>query len=141
VAGASALTVPQIQTKLADFGLSVALQPGEKASGTVGSRWYTAPELVQGRRYGRRVDVWSLGVVLCTMLSGKLPFAGKTHSDDDGLRRAILRGRVNFKQASWEGVSEEAKELIRHMLQVEPSRRLTSFDLLKHPWVLHTPTL
>lgn len=135
----AATVVPEVQAKLADFGLACVLAPGTKTKGYVGSKRYVAPELVQGRAYGRRADVWSLGVVLCAVLTGRLPFCGRTLDDDQGLRQAICRGRVNFSQACWAGVSEGAKDLVRAMLQVQPAKRLTAFDLVNHPWVLGLP--
>jgi len=77
-------------------------------------------------------------VVLYAMLSGKLPFSGKTPDDMEGLHRAIGKGKVDLNQPHWRGVSDEAKELVRSMLQVEPAKRITSFDLVNHPWVVNT---
>lgn len=129
---------PEVSTKLADFGLSVVVGADGKATGFTGSKYYTAPEMIKGVRYGPEVDVWSLGIVLCTMLTGRLPFAGKTKADNEGLRRAILVGRINFDQPSWEGVSEIAKDLVRGMVEVDPAYRLTSEGVLVHPWVAST---
>ena len=86
-------------------------------------RYYTAPEMVRGRRYGKRADVWSLGVVLCTLLTGRLPFAGKNHADEEGLKRSILRGSINFEAPVWKEVSALAKDLVRSMLQVRGGGR------------------
>jgi len=85
--------LPRVQAKLADFGLAVVLGPQGVASGYTGSRYYTAPEMVKGCTYGRGADVWSMGVVLCAMLTGRLPFSGHDKNDTVGLRQAILRGR------------------------------------------------
>ncbi|CAI5948862.1 unnamed protein product [Closterium sp. NIES-65] len=122
--------------KLADFGLAMELPPGESAAGLTGSRYYTAPEMVRGRRYGKRADVWSMGVVLCTLLTGRLPFAGKTHNDDEGLRKSILRGAINFEAAVWRSVSPLARDLVRQMLTVDPRCRLKAKHVVDHPWLL-----
>ena len=123
------------KVKLADFGLALHIPSGVAGEGLAGSRFYTAPEMVQGRSYGRRADVWSLGVVLCAMLTGRLPFCGKNKEDVAGVRRAILAGKVNFGSASWQGVSAEAVDLVRRMLVLEPRGRLRASDVLEHPWL------
>lgn len=133
----AAQEAPRVHAKLADFGLSVGLKPGETTSGYAGSHRYAAPEVIQGKAYGRRADVWSLGVVLYVMLSGKLPFSGKTGDDMEGLKRAIAKGKVDLNSYHWRGVSDEAKDLVRSMLQVDPAKRITSFDLVNHPWVVN----
>ncbi|CAI5988767.1 unnamed protein product, partial [Closterium sp. NIES-64] len=124
------------RVRVADFGLALFLPHGQMGHGMAGSRFYTAPEMVRGRKYGKRADVWSMGVVLCAMLTGRVPFAGKDRADAEGLRRSILRGAINFSAPAWAPVSTGARDLVRRMLEVDPRRRLKAAEVLQHPWVL-----
>ncbi|CAI5483002.1 unnamed protein product [Closterium sp. Yama58-4] len=124
------------RVRVADFGLALFLPHGQMGHGMAGSRFYTAPEMVRGRKYGKRADVWSMGVVLCAMLTGRVPFAGKDRADAEGLRRSILRGAINFSAPAWAPVSAGARDLVRRMLEVDPRRRLKAAEVLQHPWVL-----
>ncbi|CAI7739474.1 unnamed protein product, partial [Closterium sp. NIES-53] len=124
------------RVRVADFGLALFLPHGHMGQGMAGSRFYTAPEMVRGRKYGKRADVWSMGVVLCAMLTGRVPFAGKDRADEEGLRRSILRGAINFSAPAWAPVSAGARDLVRRMLEVDPRRRLKAAEVLQHPWVL-----
>lgn len=123
------------RVRLADFGLALLLPPSQTGHGVAGSRFYTAPEMVRGRRYGKRADVWSLGVVLCAMLTGRVPFAGRDRTDAEGLKRSIMRGAVNFNAPSWANVSEGAQDLVARMLEVDPRGRLKAHEVLQHPWM------
>lgn len=94
--------------------------------GTVGSPFYIAPEVLAGG-YNQAADVWSAGVILYILLSGKPPFWGKTKSKIfDAVRAASLR----FQSDPWCGISDSAKELIRGMLNTDPSMRFTSQQVL-----------
>lgn len=94
--------------------------------GTVGSPFYIAPEVLAGG-YNQAADVWSAGVILYIHLSGKPPFWGKTKSKIfDAVRAACLR----FQSDPWSGISDSAKELIRGMLNTDPSIRFTSQQVL-----------
>ncbi|CAI5998880.1 unnamed protein product [Closterium sp. NIES-64] len=134
----SALAAPQslesrgLTAKLADFGLSIALDNGRMGYGTAGSPFYMAPEVLTGE-YEYAADVWSLGVILYIMLCGRPPFWGKT---DAAVYDAILRGKLDFSGPAWAGSSVEARSLIRCMLQSDPRRRPTAVKVLSHPWVL-----
>ncbi|CAI5530972.1 unnamed protein product [Closterium sp. Naga37s-1] len=133
-----ALAAPQslesrgLTAKLADFGLSIALDNGRMGYGTAGSPFYMSPEVLTGE-YEYAADVWSLGVILYIMLCGRPPFWGKT---DAAVYDAILRGKLDFSGPAWAGVSVEARSLIRCMLQSDPRRRPTAVKVLSHPWVL-----
>ncbi|KAF5800477.1 putative protein kinase CAMK-CDPK family [Helianthus annuus] len=118
------------QIKLADFGLATYIKPGQRLHGTVGSPFYIAPEVLAGG-YNQAADVWSAGVILYILLSGKPPFWGKTKSRIfDAVRAANLR----FQSDPWNGISDSAKELIRGMLDTDPSVRLTAQQVLDHAW-------
>ncbi|CAI7857594.1 unnamed protein product [Closterium sp. NIES-54] len=105
---------------------------GQRIRGYAGSPFYIAPEVLNGR-YGFEVDVWSLGVILYTLLSQRLPF---WHSTDIGVYRAILKGHVDTHTGAWLHVSKDAVHLVRRMLCQDPAERITLDQLLEHPWIL-----
>ncbi|CAI5473638.1 unnamed protein product [Closterium sp. Yama58-4] len=87
---------------LADFGLAVCLPaPSAQIRGVAGTAFYMAPEVARGRLYGREADMWSLGVVLHVLLSGRLPFYGRT---EDETRKRACAGHVVFSEKYWAGV-------------------------------------
>ena len=105
-------------------------ETGEKLNGTVGSPFYIAPEVLSGG-YNEAADVWSAGVILYILLSGVPPFWGKTKSKIfDAVRAADLR----FSGEPWDRITSHAKDLIRGMLCVDPSQRLSADDVLGMLW-------
>lgn len=117
--------------KAIDFGLSVFFTPGECFSEIVGSPYYMAPEVLK-RNYGPEVDVWSAGVILYILLCGVPPFWAET---EQGVAQAIIRSVIDFKRDPWPRVSDNAKDLVRRMLDPDPKRRLTAQGVLDHPWL------
>ncbi|XP_074316978.1 calcium-dependent protein kinase 30-like [Silene latifolia] len=117
--------------KAIDFGLSVFFRPGEKFTEIVGSPYYMAPEVLK-RYYGPEVDIWSAGVILYILLCGVPPFYAET---ERGVALAILRGRVDFKRKPWPQISDNAKNLVKQMLEPDPMKRLTAQQVLEHPWI------
>ncbi|KAK1359774.1 Calcium-dependent protein kinase [Heracleum sosnowskyi] len=114
-----------------DFGLSVFFKPGDKFSEIVGSPYYMAPEVLK-RNYGPEIDIWSAGVILYILLCGVPPFWAET---EQGVALAILRGVIDFKREPWPQISENAKSLVRQMLEPDPKKRLTAKQVLEHPWI------
>ncbi|GAV57294.1 Pkinase domain-containing protein/EF_hand_5 domain-containing protein [Cephalotus follicularis] len=119
--------------KAIDFGLSVFFKPGEIFTEIVGSPYYMAPEVLK-RNYGPEVDVWSAGVILYILLCGVPPFWAET---EQGVAQAIIRSVIDFKRDPWPKVSENAKELVKKMLNPDPKQRLTAQQVLDHPWLQH----
>ncbi|KAI8087051.1 kinase-like domain-containing protein [Gilbertella persicaria] len=122
--------------KIADFGMAVMQSTTKLLKTSCGSPHYASPEVVRGiPYYGPAADVWSAGVILYVLLAGKLPF------DDRHIGRLlgkIKRGR--FRQLpDW--VSSSAKDLVYRMLVVNPNKRISSNDILSHPWLLSFPLL
>ncbi|XWS59136.1 hypothetical protein CRYUN_Cryun08bG0096300 [Craigia yunnanensis] len=117
--------------KAIDFGLSVFFKPGEIFTEIVGSPYYMAPEVLK-RNYGPEVDVWSAGVILYILLCGVPPFWAET---EQGVAQAIIRSVIDFKRDPWPKVSDNAKDLVRKMLNPDPKRRLKAQEVLDHPWL------
>ncbi|KAH6834242.1 calcium-dependent protein kinase 19 [Perilla frutescens var. hirtella] len=117
--------------KAIDFGLSVFFKPGERFNEIVGSPYYMAPEVLK-RNYGPEIDVWSAGVILYILLCGVPPFWAET---EQGVAQAIIRSVIDFKRDPWPKVSDNAKDLVKKMLDSDPSRRLTAQQVLDHPWL------
>ncbi|GAB2267006.1 Calcium-dependent protein kinase 14 [Dionaea muscipula] len=117
--------------KVIDFGLSVFFKPGQRFDEIVGSPYYMAPEVLK-RNYGPEVDVWSAGVILYILLCGVPPFWAET---EQGVAQAIIRSVVQFKREPWPKVSDNAKDLVKKMLDPDPRRRLTAEEVLDHPWL------
>ena len=91
-----------------------------------------APEVVNGEAYGIKADMWSIGVLLYIMMSGYLPFNGKT---TEKVFERIRVGKVNFDHLEFNSVSKEGKELICKLLVVDPRKRISAFELIFDPWV------
>ncbi|GJP61043.1 hypothetical protein CLOP_g18254 [Closterium sp. NIES-67] len=117
--------------KATDFGLSYFFKPGEFLSDVVGSPYYVAPEVLR-RRYNEKADVWSMGVIIYILLSGVPPFWAET---EQGIFEAVLRGELDFESDPWPSISEDSKDLIRHMCCLDPKKRYSAYDVLCHPWV------
>ncbi|GJP39791.1 hypothetical protein CLOM_g24132 [Closterium sp. NIES-68] len=132
----SARAESEWRVKIADFGLAVRLPaPSAQIRGVAGTAFYMAPEVARGRLYGREADMWSLGVVLHVLLSGRLPFYGRT---DDETRKRACAGHVMFSDKHWEGVSGAAREAVLQMLTVEPRWRATAEQVLRCDWLRET---
>ncbi|KAJ4828739.1 hypothetical protein Tsubulata_025154 [Turnera subulata] len=117
--------------KATDFGLSVFIEDGKVYRDIVGSAYYVAPEVLR-RSYGKEIDIWSAGVILYILLSGVPPFWAE---NEKGIFDAVLQGEIDFESQPWPSISESAKDLIRRMLTQDPKRRITSSQVLEHPWL------
>lgn len=113
--------------KLADFGSAESLQDGESMSGLVGTPYYVAPEVLAGRDYCEKVDVWSAGVVLYIMLAGFPPFYGESVVE---IFEAVLRANLRFPTRVFHSVSPAAKDLLRRMICKDVSRRFSAEQVL-----------
>ncbi|KAI3716463.1 hypothetical protein L1987_67361 [Smallanthus sonchifolius] len=121
----------QASLKAIDFGLSIFFKPGQRFRDIVGSPFYMAPEVLK-RNYGEEIDVWSVGVILYILLCGVPPFWAET---EEGIAQAIIKGDINFIRDPWQRVSEDAKKLIKGMLDQNPYDRLTVEEALENQWV------
>ncbi|KAK7404494.1 hypothetical protein VNO78_05427 [Psophocarpus tetragonolobus] len=117
--------------KSIDFGLSTFYVQGERFSEIVGSPYYMAPEVLR-RNYGPEIDVWSTGVILYILLCGVPPFWAES---EEGIAQAIIKGKVDFTRDPWPKVSDEAKHLVKRMLDPNPFTRITVQEILDHSWI------
>lgn len=117
--------------KATDFGLSVFIEEGKVHRDIVGSAYYVAPEVLR-RSYGKEIDIWSAGVMLYILLSGVPPFWAET---EKGIFDAILEGVIDFESQPWPSISRSAKDLVQKMLTQDPRKRITSTQVLEHPWL------
>jgi len=124
--------------KIMDFGLSWFTDEDDvqESAQYVGTPGYIAPEVLLNSQYGPEGDIWSMGVILYILLSGRMPFAGRT----PGIQNAkIMSGTFHMKGSSWDNVSSSAKSLIQRMLTVDPKKRISAKQILKHQWMLEDP--
>ncbi|KAM1385643.1 hypothetical protein ACFX2F_032187 [Malus domestica] len=119
--------------KLADFGSAEWTRDGSAMVGVVGTPYYVAPEVLMGREYNEKIDVWSAGVMMYIML-GEIPqFYGESATE---IFKAVLRGKLRFPPKASRSVSPGAKDLLRKMICRDASRRLSADQALRHPWIL-----
>ena len=130
--------------KIIDFGLSQCVEKKKlvqiitgKNFGTmnmqspVGTPHYVSPEVIKGN-YNQKCDIWSAGVILFVMLGGYFPFDGNT---DNEVYKAISKKKFNFNNQEWKSISNDAKDLIKHML-CDEDKRYSAEQVLKHPWLV-----
>lgn len=116
-----------LNVKLADFGMAALESNGKLLETSCGSPHYAAPEIVSGLKYhGAASDVWSCGVILFALLTGRLPF------DDENIRNLLLKVQAGSFEMP-EEISDEALDLIWQMLTVDPMQRISTADVLNHP--------
>ncbi|KAL7818162.1 SMAD/FHA protein kinase [Trichoderma aethiopicum] len=129
-----------LHVKLADFGLAKIIGEESFTTTLCGTPSYVAPEILadgKHRKYTKAVDIWSLGVVLYICLCGFPPFSDELYSRDFPftLSQQIKSGRFDYPSPYWDSVGDPALDLIDSMLIVDPERRFTVDQCLKHPWL------
>ncbi len=140
------------EAKIADFGLSALVSGNHVASSKRmkkykrlkdmwGTKEYFAPEVYK-KGYGPQVDVWSLGCVLYELLTGEVPFPNR-EKEVSKVERLILNGGKKSRRSfellpRWQALSPEARDLINHMLKINPSKRYNIQECLNHPFILRT---
>lgn len=123
--------------KIADFGFAkkvdvVTGDDGATLSTACGTPGYVAPEILKGEKYGREVDLWSLGIITYILLSGYPPF----HDDNQGrLFKKIRSGIFKFDSPYWDNISQEAKDFVKSLLTVDPKARMTVEQVFDNAWL------
>ncbi|KAI9144984.1 kinase-like domain-containing protein, partial [Paraphysoderma sedebokerense] len=119
--------------KIADFGMASLQQTGKMLETSCGSPHYASPEIIRGIKYdGAAADIWSCGVILYALLSGNLPF------DDENIRRLLSKVKTGVYYMPTH-ISENAQDLIRRMLQTDPTKRMKMEEIFQHPWFVSQP--
>jgi len=124
-------TIERNLLKIIDFGLSCKFESGKVLTTKAGTPYYVAPQVLMGR-YDELSDMWSIGVIMFVLLCGYPPFFAET--DADVLAKVRL-GNFNFNPADWKNISEDAKDLIRKLLKMNPHDRYTAQQALTHTWI------
>ncbi|XP_055980098.1 ribosomal protein S6 kinase alpha-6 isoform X4 [Sorex fumeus] len=124
--------------KICDFGFAKQLR-GE--NGLLLTPCYTAnfvaPEVLTQQGYDAACDIWSLGVLFYTMLAGYTPFANGPNDTPEEILLRIGNGKFSLSGGNWDNISDGAKDLLSHMLHVDPHQRYTTEQILKHSWITH----
>ena len=116
--------------KICDFGTSKMFEKGAVQKKLVGSSYYIAPEVLK-KRYDEKCDIWSCGVILYILLSGRPPFGGDT---DKEIMDNVTMGKYDLQTNPFDKVSKSCKDLIQKLLIMEPKKRINAQDALNHPW-------
>eukprot|EP01017_Pseudomicrothorax_dubius_P012592 TRINITY_DN15281_c0_g1_i1.p1 TRINITY_DN15281_c0_g1~~TRINITY_DN15281_c0_g1_i1.p1 ORF type:complete len:530 (-),score=103.40 TRINITY_DN15281_c0_g1_i1:81-1670(-) len=121
---------PEAEIKIIDFGLSKNFRDVSMST-VVGTALYVAPEVLKGTPYSEKCDEWSLGVNMFVLLSGTPPFQGQNNKE---VFKNVSVGKYSMSGSEWRNVSREAKDLISKLLVVDPAKRLSAEEALRHPW-------
>lgn len=117
------------EIKIIDFGLSKKCGEAETMHSVVGTLYYVAPEVLE-KKYGHECDIWSLGVILYILLSGRPPFEGQNVE----VFTKIIKAEYDFESKRWKKVSKEAIDLIQKMMEHDKKKRISPVEALNHPW-------
>ncbi|OMJ80209.1 hypothetical protein SteCoe_19570 [Stentor coeruleus] len=118
--------------KIIDFGTSQIFKRNESMTHKYGTVLYVAPEVLEGS-YDEKCDIWSCGVILYILLSGRPPYSGRSEEEIIG---KILYGRYSLESPEWKNVSSEAKSLVKQMLHKEAYMRISAQQALNHEWIV-----
>jgi serine/threonine protein kinase len=137
----------ELALKLIDFGFSINIKANHMTTSFLGTFGYIAPEIMSNRYYNTSVDNWALGILLFVTLSKRLPFKHPTVSPESvtdiiindpsviALKNPSPYYYLHFPEKTWKGISNECKNLIQQLLQIDPMKRITAKAALHHPWV------
>jgi calcium-dependent protein kinase len=119
-----------LQVKLIDFGTAKIFEKGVQENKYVGSSYYMAPEVIK-RKYDEKCDLWSIGVILYILLTGRPPFDG---NDDEEILENVKKGVYDKWAYPFPLLSAHGKDLIFKLLQYDPKKRLSAEEAIEHPW-------
>lgn len=117
--------------KLADFGFAARVHSPKSLTKQCGTPFFVSPEILMRQSYDQMSDMWSVGCIIYLLLSGNLPFMGRSQKE---LFRKIVVGKFEFDE-DWDEVSDEAKDLVSKLLVTDPDRRISAADSLRHKWL------
>ena len=116
--------------KVCDFGTSKMVEKGAVQRKLVGSSYYIAPEVIK-KKYNEKCDIWSCGVILYILLSGRPPFGGE---DDNEIMENVKKGKYDLESSPFNKVSKSVLDLIKKLLEMDKDRRISAQQALAHPW-------
>lgn len=116
--------------KIIDFGTAKIFEKGHAEKRMIGSSYYIAPEVLN-KNYNEKCDLWSCGVIMYILLTGRPPFGGEKDSD---IMNKIRIGTYDLKSSPWDKISKEAKSLVTSLLQKDVDQRISAEQAMKHPW-------
>ncbi|XP_054438348.1 serine/threonine-protein kinase 33 isoform X2 [Pteronotus mesoamericanus] len=127
-----------LNIKVTDFGLAVKKHGRSEAmlQTTCGTPIYMAPEVINAHDYSQQCDIWSIGVIMYTLLCGEPPFIA---SSEEKLFELIRKGELHFDDPVWDSISDCAKSVLKQLMKVDPAHRITAKELLDNQWL--TPTV
>lgn len=117
--------------KLIDFGTAVVMKPGKKLTEVYGTAYYISPDVLN-KSYNEKSDIWSIGVIMHVLLSGRPPFEGVC---DEEIIKKVRVGTFDLNIEEMASVSKEAKDLIKKMLAYDSEDRISAEEALNHPWI------
>lgn len=117
--------------KVIDFGTSMEFDPDKKMEQMYGTAYYIAPEVLN-QKYDEKCDVWSIGVIMYILLTGRPPFDGNT---DNAIIKKVQAGKYPNKTAEFKAISKDGQDLINNMLKMKTTDRFTAQEALEHPWI------
>lgn len=118
--------------KLADFGFAARVHEAKSLSKQCGTPFFVSPEILLRKPYDHQSDMWSVGCIVFLLLSGNLPFMGRSQKE---LFRKIVSGKYEFAEEDWKEISEDAKDLVKRMLVLNPDDRITAAEAVRHNWL------
>lgn len=117
--------------KIIDFGTAKLLEKSKSENKVIGSSYYIAPEVLN-KNYNEKCDLWSCGVILYILLSGRAPFSGET---DNAILEKIKLGKYDLTRSPFNKISTESKDLLKKLLEINPKRRISADNAINHPWL------
>ncbi|EGR29659.1 protein kinase domain protein [Ichthyophthirius multifiliis] len=117
--------------KVIDFGTSRKIDPTKKMTKRLGTPYYIAPEVLQ-KNYDEKCDIWSCGIIMYILLCGYPPFNGNNEAE---IFKSVEQGEFSFDEEDWSGVSKEAKEFVKKMLQKDYNKRISAQKAFDDPWI------
>lgn len=118
--------------KLADFGFAARVHEPCSLTKQCGTPFFVSPEILMRLGYDQQSDMWSVGCIVYLLLSGNLPFMGRSQKE---LFRKIVAGKYDFDDEEWGNVSEQAKDLVSKLLVLDPNKRITAAEAVRHEWL------